>query len=60
VKKTFKVATPKFRMPKATKLGVARIKVNSFVSSPKEMERKAASFGRQAEGRIAKFNKGRV
>ena len=55
-----KVKTPKFRMPKSAKLPSAKIKVNGLVSSPKDMERKAASFGRGAESRIARFNKGRV
>ena len=51
--KTFKVKTPKLKMPS---MKISKVKNPSF----KGMERSAERFGKGAESRIAKFNKGRV
>ena len=54
------VKNPKFKMPKVAKVKSASIRVKGFVSSPKEMKHKAASFGKGAEGRLGRWAKGKV
>jgi hypothetical protein len=55
------VRKPKFKMPKATKLKSAKIKVKTgVVASPREMERSAGSFGKGAKGRLDRWARGKV